>query len=177
MGCVHRLGVVAQQGRIIQLDDRGVNLSEQRDVCSTSWSKVGIIHKSGAGGIRTLGTVSRTQHFQCCLFNHSSTAPAPNPLSNESDPDGQVHWQRYRMPPRAWRQLPIPSGSRFGRAPYLKKQNVPILPYRRPGITSPSGSKGIARCSRSCSTLVVSMPSAVYSVAATSQGVTGEVVG
>lgn len=31
---------------------------------------------SGAGGIRTLGTVTRTQHFQCCTIDHSATAPA-----------------------------------------------------------------------------------------------------
>ncbi len=30
---------------------------------------------SGAGGIRTLGTVTRTQHFQCCTIDHSVTAP------------------------------------------------------------------------------------------------------
>ena len=32
--------------------------------------------QSGAGGIRTLGTLSRTQHFQCCTIGHSVTAPA-----------------------------------------------------------------------------------------------------
>jgi hypothetical protein len=30
---------------------------------------------NGERGIRTLVTVSRKQHFQCCLFNHSSTSP------------------------------------------------------------------------------------------------------
>jgi hypothetical protein len=29
----------------------------------------------GEGGIRTHGTVSRTQHFQCCQFSHSCTSP------------------------------------------------------------------------------------------------------
>ena len=29
----------------------------------------------GAGGIRTLGAVSRTPHFQCGPFSHSDTAP------------------------------------------------------------------------------------------------------
>ena len=29
----------------------------------------------GEGGIRTHGTVSRSQHFQCCQFNHSCTSP------------------------------------------------------------------------------------------------------
>ena len=29
----------------------------------------------GKGGIRTHGTVSRTQHFQCCQFSHSCTFP------------------------------------------------------------------------------------------------------
>ena len=31
--------------------------------------------QSGEGGIRTHGTVSRTQHFQCCQFSHSCTSP------------------------------------------------------------------------------------------------------
>src|ERR1041385_5599863 len=31
----------------------------------------------GEGGIRTHGTVSRSQHFQCCQFNHSCTSPRP----------------------------------------------------------------------------------------------------
>jgi hypothetical protein len=34
---------------------------------------------SGAGGIRTLDTVTRIRHFQCRLFNHSSTAPGRPP--------------------------------------------------------------------------------------------------
>jgi hypothetical protein len=29
----------------------------------------------GEGGIRTHGTVSRTQHFQCCQLSHSCTSP------------------------------------------------------------------------------------------------------
>ena len=32
-------------------------------------------HEIGAGGIRTLGTVTRTPHFQCGPFSHSDTAP------------------------------------------------------------------------------------------------------
>lgn len=31
--------------------------------------------KNGAGGIRTLGTVARTPHFQCGPFSRSDTAP------------------------------------------------------------------------------------------------------
>ena len=34
---------------------------------------------NGAGGIRTLGTVTRTPHFQCGPFSHSDTAPAFGP--------------------------------------------------------------------------------------------------
>ena len=39
---------------------------------------------SREGGIRTLGTVTRTQHFQCCTIDHSVTAPAahPSPANN-----------------------------------------------------------------------------------------------
>ena len=29
----------------------------------------------GQGGIRTLGTVARTPHFECGAFNHSTTCP------------------------------------------------------------------------------------------------------
>src|SRR6266508_1461886 len=32
-------------------------------------------YSGGEGGIRTHGTVSRSQHFQCCQFNHSCTSP------------------------------------------------------------------------------------------------------
>ena len=38
------------------------------------------IRQSGEGGIRTLGPVSRTQHFQCCTIGHSATSP--NTTSN-----------------------------------------------------------------------------------------------
>src|SRR6266567_2223686 len=33
------------------------------------------IFYGGEGGIRTHGTVPRSQHFQCCQFNHSCTSP------------------------------------------------------------------------------------------------------
>jgi hypothetical protein len=36
--------------------------------------EIGNYH-GGEGGIRTHGTVSRSQHFQCCQFNHSCTSP------------------------------------------------------------------------------------------------------
>ena len=36
----------------------------------------------GEGGIRTHGTVSRTQHFQCCQFSHSCTSPKDFRLRN-----------------------------------------------------------------------------------------------
>ena len=29
----------------------------------------------GEGGIRTLGTVARTPHFECGAFDHSATSP------------------------------------------------------------------------------------------------------
>ncbi len=35
-----------------------------------------LILYSGEGGIRTLGTISYTQHFQCCTFGRSVTSPA-----------------------------------------------------------------------------------------------------
>jgi len=37
--------------------------------------RIGASSQNGAGGIRTLGTVTRTQHFQCCTIDHSATAP------------------------------------------------------------------------------------------------------
>ena len=33
---------------------------------------------SGEGGIRTPGTVTGTQHFQCCTIGHSATSPLPS---------------------------------------------------------------------------------------------------
>src|SRR5947199_465447 len=36
--------------------------------------KIGNV-SGGEGGIRTHGTVPRSQHFQCCQFNHSCTSP------------------------------------------------------------------------------------------------------
>src|SRR5258706_2436704 len=36
----------------------------------------------GEGGIRTHGTVSRSQHFQCCQFNHSCTSPEKMPIAD-----------------------------------------------------------------------------------------------
>ena len=41
--------------------------------------------KSGQGGIRTPGTVTRTQHFQCCTFSRSVTCPQ---AGDESRPGG-----------------------------------------------------------------------------------------
>ena len=32
-------------------------------------------YKVGEGGIRTPGTVARTQHFQCCTIDRSVTSP------------------------------------------------------------------------------------------------------
>src|SRR5205085_1946490 len=55
---------------------------------------------SGAGGIRTLDTVSRIRHFQCRLFNHSSTAPSLRPT--DADPPGAVRAAAGILPgPRA----------------------------------------------------------------------------
>lgn len=34
--------------------------------------------KNGEGGIRTPGTVTGTQHFQCCTIGHSATSPLPS---------------------------------------------------------------------------------------------------
>ena len=38
--------------------------------------------KSGEGGIRTPGTVSGTQQFQCCTIGHSVTSPDFQPLNS-----------------------------------------------------------------------------------------------
>ena len=35
----------------------------------------GDLFYGGKGGIRTHGTLSSSQHFQCCQFNHSCTFP------------------------------------------------------------------------------------------------------
>ncbi len=50
------------------------------------------IKDNGAGGIRTLGTVTRTPHFQCGPFSHSDTAPTPASrprISQSVNPDGR----------------------------------------------------------------------------------------
>ncbi len=39
----------------------------------------------GGGGIRTLDTVSRIQHFQCCAFSHSATPPTTDPTAQFND--------------------------------------------------------------------------------------------
>lgn len=42
----------------------------------------------GGGGIRTLDTVSRIQHFQCCAFSHSATPPTTNPTATADSHSG-----------------------------------------------------------------------------------------
>ena len=37
------------------------------------------VTECGEGGIRTPGTVSGTQHFQCCTIGHSVTSPESLP--------------------------------------------------------------------------------------------------
>ena len=46
-------------------------------VCATACESLrDAVHAySGEGGIRTPGTVSRTQHFQCCTIGRSVTSP------------------------------------------------------------------------------------------------------
>jgi hypothetical protein len=38
-------------------------------------SVVLLAFENGERGIRTLVTVTRKQHFQCCAFNHSAISP------------------------------------------------------------------------------------------------------
>ena len=45
----------------------------------------------GEGGIRTHGTVSRTQHFQCCQLSHSCTSP---PKGNSNCEFRDSLWRR-----------------------------------------------------------------------------------
>src|SRR2546430_9267736 len=47
----------------------------------------------GEGGIRTHGTVPRSQHFQCCQFNHSCTSPGL-PIFDCQLPIGQFGHER-----------------------------------------------------------------------------------
>src|SRR5882724_3736975 len=53
-----------------------VNEKPPRFITSSSFRlRPSSFQTGGEGGIRTHGTVSRSQHFQCCQFNHSCTSP------------------------------------------------------------------------------------------------------
>src|SRR6266508_2392686 len=56
----------------IALNSTLSTLSTKYSVLSTHNAS---LYSGGEGGIRTHGTVSRSQHFQCCQFNHSCTSP------------------------------------------------------------------------------------------------------
>jgi hypothetical protein len=64
----------------------------------TSNLKFQTLIRGGEGGIRTHGTVSRTQHFQCCQFSHSCTSPDCGiPLAFQSairNPRSSIRWRR-----------------------------------------------------------------------------------
>ena len=49
--------------------------------------------KSGERGIRTPGTVARTQHFQCCTIGHSATSPACPKTDSHGNAESSA--QRY----------------------------------------------------------------------------------
>ena len=79
---------------------------------------------SGEGGIRTPGTVSRTQHFQCCTIGHSATSPDSNAtgkLQNKAlqmaTGNGYVRSISLR---KSGRLLPVP--------PYAGRQQLRELP-------------------------------------------------
>jgi hypothetical protein len=51
----------------------------------------------GEGGIRTHGTVSRTQHFQCCQLSHSCTSPQQKTTNEErSNAPGEPSFVTHR---------------------------------------------------------------------------------
>ena len=58
---------------LIKIADCGLQIEERSE--SAILNPKSAIVVGGEGGIRTHGTVSRTQHFQCCQFSHSCTSP------------------------------------------------------------------------------------------------------
>ena len=64
----------------------------------------------GEGGIRTHGTVSRSQHFQCCQFNHSCTSPLPISdfqLHGRNPDRSEIYnWQSLMIWRRGWDSNP-----------------------------------------------------------------------
>jgi hypothetical protein len=59
---------------------------------------------NGEGGIRTRGTVSRTQHFQCCTFGHSVTSPeSGNHTQTRGAREGEVIAAERVVAMNSWR--------------------------------------------------------------------------
>jgi hypothetical protein len=102
----------------------------------------------GGGGIRTLDTVSRIQHFQCCAFSHSATPPTTNPAAKAEltrisaypptghsktqwpKRSGQTRWPAFTGPDRP----PYPAGPaklavRVGFEPTVQ---LPVHRFSRP---------------------------------------------
>src|SRR4030095_9027199 len=52
------------------------------------------ITTGGEAWIRPHGTVSRSQHFQCCQFNHSCTSPRKAEGGRMRD-EAQTSWSSY----------------------------------------------------------------------------------
>lgn len=54
----------------------------------------------GEGGIRTLGTVASTQHFQCCTIGRSVTSPYKFVKKHKSGREGEIRTLdlRFRKP-------------------------------------------------------------------------------
>ena len=55
---------------------------------------------NGRCGIRTHGTLTRTQHFQCCSFNHSDNLPTKRvvglaPMLNHNSNPSQHHTLKH----------------------------------------------------------------------------------
>ncbi len=100
--------------------------------------------KIGAGGIRTLGTVTRTPHFQCGPFSRSDTAPC-----GHAGPEHR--FDQGRRPTSAI--LPVT------RPPSRKERPACNPPFRRllppfgaPFATEISGSVPATGCRRRCRT-------------------------
>ncbi len=80
----------------------------------------------GGGGIRTLDTVSRIQHFQCCAFSHSATPPTSNAsYKRPSDETTERRLPAERSAPPCSRILAV----RVGFEPTVQ---LPVHRFSRP---------------------------------------------
>ncbi len=93
----------------------------------------------GGGGIRTLDTVSRIQHFQCCAFSHSATPPTTNPTATAEltrisacQPTRHPKWTGRIQVPRPARDYPAGPAKLAVRVGFEPTVQLPVHRFSRP---------------------------------------------